>query len=157
MKSIKKATVYFMTLIACVAMMACSSNSDDAGSGGKSLSAKIDGADFVANSITIGATITNNVLVIQGGKSNGETIRANIMNYTGAGTYTTGNSLSNASSMNYITLTPVATWTSTFNIGSGTLVVSSDTGSKIEGTFNFQGVNGGASKSITNGKFSIEY
>lgn len=155
----KKVKFSLIAIFACLFAISCSS-SDDLGLGGdgsKSLSAKIDGANFEAAGLTTSAIVTNGVLTIQGGKSNGETIRITIFNYKGAGTYKTGDNISNTSGMNYITLTPIATWSSTFNIGSGTLVVSSDSGSKVQGTFEFNGVNGSASKNITNGMFSIEY
>jgi hypothetical protein len=155
MKNLK---ISLIAIIGCLIMFSCSSNDSGLeGSGGKSLSVKIDGNSFKAAGLTTSAIVTNGILTVQGGKSNGETVRLTIMNYTGAGTYTTGDNLSNMNSMNYITLTPIATWSSTFNIGSGTLVVSSDSGSKVEGTFEFVGVNGNASKNFTEGKFSIEY
>jgi hypothetical protein len=156
MKNLK---ISLIAIFACLFVTSCSSSDDLGlgGSGGKSLSVKIDGSSFNASELTTSAIVTNGILTIQGGKTNGETLRVTIMNYTGAGTYKTGDNISNVNSMNYITLSPVATWSSAFDIGSGTLVVSSDSGSKVEGTFNFVGVNGSSSKNFTEGKFSIEY
>ena len=156
MKNLK---ISLIAIFACLFVTSCSSSDDLGlgGSGGKSLSVKIDGSSFNASELTTSAIVTNGILTIQGGKTNGETLRVTIMNYTGAGTYKTGDNISNVNSMNYITLSPVATWSSAFDIGSGTLVVSSDSGSKVEGTFNFVGVNGNSSKNFTEGKFSIEY
>lgn len=157
MKTLKIKTITAL-LIFTTLMISCSdddSDGDSGNEGGEFLTAKVDGQNFSANDLTIGATITNGVFVVQGGKSDGTTIRINVINYSGTGTYTFGDSLGNTNSINYITLTPVATWASTFNIGSGTLTVTSDSGGKAEGTFSFTGFNAddSSTKNITSGEF----
>lgn len=157
MKNLK---ISLIAIFACLFVTACGSSDDlglGGGDGGKTLTVKIDGTNYSAASLTTSAIVTNGILTIQGGKTNGETIRVTIMNYTGVGTYKTGDNISNTNSMNYITLTPIATWSSTFNIGSGSITVTKDTGSEIEGTFNFVGVNGNSSKNFTDGKFAMNY
>lgn len=169
MKLIKKIT-YVMFLFAAVAFTACSSDDDgDNNNGGNGngngdgnasefLTAKIDGTDFEAAqdpAVIVAASIGNGVLSIQGGQNDGQTIRATINGYDGPGTYTTGDNLANVNQLMYVTLTPVATWMSTFNIGSGTLVVTSDDGEVVEGTFSFEGFNAedNTTKNITEGSF----
>jgi hypothetical protein len=125
------------------------------GGGDEVLTAKIDGKNYQASELTIGAVLNGEILAIQGGTNSGETIRINIINYTGVGTYRTGDGLANLNSVSYITLNPVATWSSTFDIGSGTIEITSEDGSVVEGTFSFIGISGNTDKNITNGVFKV--
>jgi hypothetical protein len=164
MKTIKK-TVY--AIIVCVALIltGCSKNNDDgagagdpSGMGSEFLTAKVNGTSFEAAqdpAVIVGATVSNGIMAFQGGKNDGETIRGTITGYNGPGTYTTGDDISNANSLTYLTLTPVASWMSTFNIGSGTVTVTSDNGTTIEGTFSFEGFNAAdqSTKNISEGRF----
>jgi len=165
MKTLKSA-IYLVLVCTTVLFTACKSddnnNEEEGGQGGgggtEFLTAKVDGVDFEAAqdlAVIVGAQVSGSVLAFQGGKNNGETIRGTINDYNGVGTYRTGNDISNVNSLSYITLTPIAAWTSTFNIGSGTLEVTSDDGTTIEGTFTFEGFNGSdqTTKTITQGNF----
>jgi hypothetical protein len=166
MKTFKK-SAYLVMLCVAVMFTACKSddnnNEEEGGQGGGSngtefLTAKVDGVDFEAAqdpAVIVSAAVNNNVMAFQGGKNNGETIRGTLNDYSGVGTYRTGNDISNVNSLTFLTLTPVAAWTSTFNIGSGTIEVTSDDGSIIEGTFAFEGFNGAdqTTKTITQGNF----
>lgn len=165
MKTFKK-SIYFLLLFTAVAVSSCSNdddNNDDEGQnnnngGTEFLTAKVDGTDFEAAqdpAIIVGATVSNNIMAFQGGKNNGETIRGTINDYNGVGTYLTGNDISNLNSLGYITLTPVAAWTSTFDIGSGMIEVTFDDGNTIEGTFTFEGFNAQdqTTKTVTQGNF----
>ena len=80
------------------------------------------------------------------------------MNYNGVGTYKTGDSASNTSSMIYGTVNPVASWTSTFTIGNGTITVTEETDAAVKGTFSFTGENNSSSavttKTVTEGTFN---
>jgi len=143
---------YIFCAIFLMQVASCSSN-DDIGSGDEVLTAKVDGKNYEASILTIGAVLNGKILAIQGGTNSGETIRINITNYTGVGIYKTGDALTNVNSVSYITLTPLATWSSTFNIGSGTIEVHSENGSVVEGIFSFEGVSGNVTKNITNGVF----
>ncbi|QNM84668.1 hypothetical protein H9W90_10715 [Polaribacter pectinis] len=152
MKTLQKILLF----ISATVLISCSATDNDLGvSGEGSFSAKVNGEEFISLSVSVGATVANNVLAVQGSKSSGEFIRLNIMNYTGVGTYKTGDAVTNASSMIYGTINPVASWTSTFNIGSGTVIVTEETATTVTGTFSFEGVNTNAgNKTITEGKFS---
>jgi hypothetical protein len=165
MKTFKSA-IYLVLVCTTVLFTACKSddnnNEEEGGQGGGAgtefLTAKVDGVDFEAAqdpAVIVSATVSSNVMAFQGGKNNGETIRGTINDYNGVGTYRTGNDISNVNSLSYLTLTPVAAWTSTFNIGSGTIEVTSDDGTTIEGTFSFEGFNGAdqTTKTITQGNF----
>ncbi len=166
MKTLKK-SIYLILLSTAVMFTACNKDDDnnDQGqnnqqnnNGAEFLTAKVDGVMFEAAqdpAVIVSASIGNSVLAVQGGKNNGETIRATINNYTGVGTYLTGNDISNPNSLTYLTLNPVASWMSTFNIGTGTLEVTFDDGETIEGTFSFEGFNAQdqTTKTITEGNF----
>ncbi|MEM7186781.1 MAG: DUF6252 family protein [Bacteroidota bacterium] len=165
MKTFKK-SIYLFLLCASVVFTACKKDDDNNDEGQNNqnnggtefLTAKVDGVDFEAAqdpAVIVGATVSNNVLAFQGGKNNGETIRGTINDYNGVGTYVTGNDISNPNSLTYLTLTPTATWISTFNIGSGTVEVTFDDGNTIEGTFSFDGFNAQdqTTKSVTQGNF----
>ena len=127
-------------------MIACS-NDDDSGNSddpamntaAEFLTAKVDGVDFSAMEVSVTATTSNGVLSLVGGDSTGNTFQIAIQNYAGVGTYVTGDVVTNSNAMSYITVTPVALWTSTFDTGTGMLEVTSDDGSIIEGTFEFLG------------------
>ncbi len=166
MKTIKR-TIYLSLVLVAMVMTGCSKSNDDDGAnnnnsnttgGDEYLRAKVNGATFEAAqtpAVIVSGTISNNVLTLHGGQNDGQTIRATINGYSGAGTYTTGDGLSNTNSLSYITISPVATWMSTFNIGSGTLTVSSDDGTTIMGSFSFDGFNAQdqTTKNITEGEF----
>ena len=133
MKTIKK-TMYVVMVFTAILFTACSTNDDDnnddddgGNSGGAEfVTAKIDGVAFEAAqdpAVIVGATSGNNLLTFQGGTNQGNTLRGSIFNYNGAGTYTTGDGITNVNSLSYITL-PANMWTSTFDIGTGTLTVT---------------------------------
>jgi len=164
MKTIKK-TMYLVMIFTAVLFTACSTSDDDnddgddgGNSGGSEfVTAKINGASFEAAqspAVIVAATSGNDLLTFHGGNNEGNTLRGSIFNYTGVGTYTTGDNITNVNSLSYITL-PANMWTSTFDIGTGTLTVTSDDGTTVEGTFSFEGYNASdqTTKTITEGKF----
>lgn len=155
MKNLK--TVFLLAFVSI--LISCSDSTDeDLGLTGEgTFTAKVDGTDFASLKATVGATVTSGVAAIQGSNAGGEYIRINIANYNGVGTYKTGDALTNTSSISYGTVNPVAAWMSTFNIGNGTIEITSDTATEISGTFTFTGVNasaGNSTKTVTEGKFS---
>ena len=155
MKNLKKV---FLLMCLSVFVISCSDATDeDLGTNGEgTFTANVAGTDFESLKVTVGAQVTNGVAAIQGSNSQGNYIRINIASYTGVGTYKTGNALSNLNSISYGTISPVAMWMSTFDIGSGTIEITEDTDSTISGTFSFTGFNASDSstKNITNGSFS---
>ena len=165
MKTIKK-TIYVTFLCLSVILASCSSsddnndgdnNDDGGGNGTEFLTAKVDGSNFEAAqspAVIVGATSGNGLMTFQGGTNEGKTIRGSVFNYDGVGTYTTGDNITNVNSLMYITL-PNNAWSSTFDIGSGIITITSDDGSTIEGTFSFEGYNADnqTTKTITEGSF----
>lgn len=163
MKRLNFKTV-FILLSFVFAYTSCGDDDDDSSSGDEYLTAKVGGTSFVASTdpaTIIGATITNDLLAVQGGDNSGNTISFQIFGYTGTGTYKTGDNLSSTNSINYITITPsVTTWsssgvTSIAGITPGTIDVVSEDGSTVEGTFSFEGYNASdkTKKIVTEGKF----
>ncbi len=160
-----KIKILLITFLTVFAFTSCNNNDDDeGGSGGDEfLTAKIDGADFAASTspaTIIGATITNGLLVVQGGDNSGNTISFQIFGYTGIGTYATADALTSTNGIRYITISPVATWdssgvTSITGIAPGTIEVTIDDGVTVEGTFSFEGYNASdmSTKNITQGEF----
>ena len=102
MKKLKN--VFFFVCLS--ALISCSDATDeDLGiSGEGSFTAKVDGVIFTSLKATVGASVSNEVAAIQGSKSDGEYIRINILNYTGVGTYTTGDAVTNVNSIQYGTV-----------------------------------------------------
>jgi len=163
MKTIKK-TMYLVMLFTAVLFTACSTNddddNDDDGSSGGSefVTAKVNGTDFEAAqdpAVIVGATVSNGVLAVHGGKNNGETLRLTIGSYNGVGTYSAGESITSVNSLMYVTISPVAAWTTIFDLATGTIEITSDDGTTVEGTFSFEGYNAAdqTTKTITVGKF----
>lgn len=164
MKLLNFKTVFILLSFA-FAFTSCNNDDDDNGaSGDEYLTAKIDGTNFAASkdpATIIGATISNGLLAVQGGDNSGNTISFQIFGYTGVGTYKTADNLTSTNSIGYITISPsFATWnssgiTSITGITPGTIEVTSDDGTTVEGTFSFEGYNASdkSKKTVTDGKF----
>ena len=155
MKNLKS----FLLLVCVSVFVSCSDATDeDLGlSGEGTFTAKVDGANFASLKATVGASVASGTASIQGSNAGGEYIRITLTNYNGTGTYKTGDAVTNASSIQYGTIDPVAAWVSTFNLGNGTIEVTEETSTTITGTFSFTGINssaGNSTKTVTEGKFS---
>ncbi len=159
-----KQLALFLTVVALLA--SCSKDDDDNGNGGDEfLTAKIDGADYAASqspAIIVGAQSTNGILSVQGGDNNGNTINMAIQNYTGVGTYTSGDNLTNGNMIQYLQIKPaVAGWGSNLatavvgGLTAGSIKITSDDGTTVEGTFSFEGYNATdmTKKMVTQGDF----
>ncbi len=153
MKNLQK---FSLLLLITLISISCSSSDDDNPTGGDAfLTAKVAGTDFASMDVSVSATVTSTILVVQGSNAGGDFIRFNISSYNGVGTYNTGDNLTNTNSIMYGTITPVASWTSTFNIGNGTIEITEDSATHVKGTFSFLGYNGSTDrKEITEGNFS---
>jgi hypothetical protein len=178
MKTIKK-TIYVTFLCLSVILASCSSSDDDNGGDGDNggaggaeyLTAKIAGNDWAASTdiaSLIGAeTGTSNgttVMTIQGSTNDGDYIQIVIQNYDGEGTYTTGDDIQNTNSLSYgelVGTTGIDLWSNGFisalisGVGTGQIVVESDSNGVISGTFTFNGYNAAdeSTKNVTVGKF----
>ncbi len=158
MKILKNFTLLLLT-VSLIMTTSCNNDDDteDSNPSGEHVTAKIDGTNWAAttNFDTTSATINSDVFILQGSDEVGNAIRINLYNYTGPGTYKTGDNLSNLSSISYVSITPVASWMSTFDIGSGTINITTEDGSIAEGSFTFEGYNANdmSTKSFTEGSF----
>ena len=173
MKNLKQIMLFVM-VGSLLTFTSCSKDDDGDGDsikgGSEFLTVKIDGASFSASTdpaSLISAVVDSGVLAVQGSTNDGEYLRFNILNYTGTGTYTTGDALTNSNLIQYGDIsTPTVAWISSgiISLGNssatGTITVTSDDGSTIEGTFTFTGYNASdmSTKSFTEGEFkaSIE-
>ena len=121
------------------------------------LTAKIDGVSFEADALTIASTLSTPIWTVQGNNATGTTIRLTVQNYSGVGTYNFGG-LTNPNTGVVIT-DPIGNplgWTSFGTAdNSGSVTVTSDDGTTVEGTFAFEGVGGNpvSTKLITEGTF----
>lgn len=171
MKNFNQLTILFLSILL-FSFSGCSDDDDDDNnnnnSGDQYFTAKVDGVDFEAAqspAVIIGAVASNGVLAVQGGQNNGNTINFSIPNYTGVGTYTTGDNVQNMNLIQYVTISPVGGWLSngvTALVGGltpGTIEITSDDGTTVEGTFSFDGYNGQdqTTKVITDGKFKANF
>lgn len=178
MRTLKQFMLFTM-LFGAFAFSSCSSDDDGGNSGGNGggggnggnefLTAKIDGADFAAAqspAVIVGAQSTNGVLVVQGGNNNGDTISMTISSYNGVGTYTTGDQIANTNGIMYLEINPSSnSWASnlaTAALGTlqpGTIEITSDNGTTVEGTFSFEGYNANdmSVKMVTQGEFKANF
>lgn len=157
----KKSILIVLTIVSLSLVNCNKDNAEDTNPSGEFVTCKVDGVDFSASADydTTAATKTNGILTIQGSDNSGKAIHVLIHNYIGEGTYHTGDNLSNTNSLSYITVNPVASWMSTFDVGSGTLEVTTDDDNTVEGAFFFEGYNADnqTTKSITNGSFKANF
>ncbi len=159
MKTFKKLSILFFLALLCVS---CSSNDEDnpiEGSDGF-LTAKIEGDSFSSIEISLSAIKSTNqngtALNMQGSNSVGNFIGIGIFNYNGVGTYKTGNAVGNANSLTYGTVNPLESWISTLIAGDGTIEITAETDTHVEGTFTFTGEGkNNSTKTITEGKFRL--
>lgn len=134
-------------------------NNDPSGGGDEYLTAKIDGSDFEAATSPaslISGVVNGTVFNVQGGNNSGKTIRLTVQGYSGPGTYDFGG-LTNPN-MGVLIEDPLNPTTTTFTTfgqsgNAGSVTITSDDGSTVEGTFEFTGSNGSTQRSVTSGVF----
>lgn len=122
------------------------------------MTAKIDGSDFNAN-VAVQASGGSGVLGIMGSNTVGKAINITLSSYSGPGTYAFGGLANTSSALWQETLTSEGGY-STFGgpAGIGEIVVSSDDGETVEGTFSFTGRNSeGNTRTVTEGVFSAPW
>lgn len=158
MKIFKKIGLLFLLTLTIVS---CSKNDNgnETSAEGDFFTAKIDGTDWSAFTGPPDTVAWNEahagLVVIQGSDANGTAITMNIMNYNGTGTY----DFTQAGFIQYVigpTQTNSGSWVANSASGtSGSVIITSDDGSVIEGTVSFTGLNpqDNTRKVITDGKF----
>ena len=148
-----------------LAFMACTNdNGQDVSGGAEEFVAEVAGVgtvsaskDFDTISGTKIGTSGSNTVVLQGTDNSGKGFMLRLSTYNGTGTYDLG--FSNiANTATYIGGTAAGQQYSTSYQGtSGKIVVSSDDGKRLEGTFEFVGKlnNTSAAVTVTNGTFKV--
>ena len=97
------------------------------------VNAKVDGNNYSNSSFFAPmATVAANTLIIQSSTDSGKSIQIQIQNFNGAGTYNVGGDITRGY-VNYMTLSPITTYTSVR--GSGTVTVEESTDAFVKGTF----------------------
>ncbi len=165
MKMLQKLSNFLM-IVSMVLLGACS-NDDDGGGGGSTagyhVTAKVDGESYSNSSLFApSAIITNGVLNIQSSDNSGNAIQIQVPNYSGPGTYNSGNNNIMNGYINYLkagaSIGQFQNFTSVR--GDGVVVITSETDTEIEGTFSgtaFENVdNSTQSVEITDGSFRAE-
>lgn len=93
MKTMKNKILFLLALsVFSFALVSCSNDEDDPNNqtSGHFLKASVDGASY-SSYVEPTAVITNGILNLQSSDSKGNSIQIQITNYTGTGTYTSGN------------------------------------------------------------------
>lgn len=160
-------TVFFsILLLGVLTINSCSKNDDNGDKPGENseyLTAKVNGSNYTGGSEHgdfISATISSGVLVFQGTNNSGSGINFTIVNYTGEGSYKTGDHIENMNLIQYVEVSPMGAWSSNgvlteLGLEPGEINVTKQTNNHVEGTFKFVGFNpqDESTKSITEGKF----
>jgi len=156
MKTMNK--ILFVLLFS-AALTSCKKSGGDAIATSGNMNAKIDGSAWSA-SLAVQATSTSGVLSV-GGTGTGGQINLTIGSYTGPKTYAVGAAGGPGTSAMYtLTSAPFTSHSATFVLGSGTIVVTSESSGFVEGTFSFDGKNNSGpavtTKVITEGSFKAK-
>ncbi len=162
MKTLKTISI---VLLATVFFTSCSKDDDNnawvpaAGSGDYYMKGKVDGSQY-SNSAFFApsATLNAGVLTIQSSTDGGNSMQIQIPNFDGAGTYHSGGNVLANGYINYMTLSPLRTYTSVR--GSGSVEVTEVTETYIKGTFSAVAPENQetptASVTITEGDFKVK-
>lgn len=154
-------------LLFIIAFMACSNDDgQDVSGSGEEFTAEVAGVGTISASKdfdTVSGTKISaggaNVVVLQGTDNSGKGFMIRFTTYNGPGTYDLG--FGNiANSATYIGGIAMGEQYSTAYQGtSGKIIVTSDDGKRIEGTFEFVGKvnNTSAAMTVTNGKFKVNF
>jgi len=124
------------------------------------LTVKIDGVNFSDDNnavVSAGADQTE-FYQITGIDDSGNRITLNLTSPTSEGTFspTAGDGIT---ALTYIQNSPLVVWSASEDVGSGTVIVTENNATYIEGTFLFTGVNpadSGSTKEFTEGSFKAK-
>ena len=161
MKTLKILSLFLLASMVLVSCKKDDDGGDDPQAASGTLMASVDGTSFESDASLTQVQVLNNgsVLAITGPKAQ-ETIQFNVNAYSGVGTY----DVSPTTIASYGIVTdpsdPVGSVITYVAVTDGELRISEDTGSNIQGTFSFVGVNPlDTSDTVTvrNGSFNIDY
>lgn len=118
------------------------------------MSAKIEGADWSA-SLTLQATYQNGVVAIAGQDGQVRQIQLRVINPSGTGDYPIG---ANATTTLTTGVSQNDIYSASIVAGSGSVSFTKLSSTEAEGSFSFTARNtAGATKSVTNGSFSVKF
>ena len=156
-----------------LAIASCSKKDDDGGDNNNvevgTLTAKVNGANFSGSVVAIATETTvagTTIIRLQASDASGKAIVILINAYTGENTYEISDANTSVNTASYTETNinnPASSpsWVAPFNSSGkvGEVTISEKTATTIKGTFNFEGKeqNGTSMKSITDGKFNLEF
>jgi len=159
-------TIKILSLLLFVGLAFTACKSDDDGGDNPSnaegsLTAKVNGASFESDPSLTQVQLLNNgtVLAITGPKAQ-ETIQFNVNAYSGVGTYDVSPTTIASYGIVRDPNDPVGSAETYVAVTDGELNISQDSGTNIQGTFSFVGVNPmdpSDTVNITDGAFNIDY
>lgn len=163
MKTMKNKILFLLALsVFSFALVSCSNDEDDPNNqtSGHFLKASVDGASY-SSYVEPTAVITNGILNLQSSDSKGNSIQIQITNYTGTGTYTSGNNDITKGYINYLNMISVGNVKSYTSVrGTGSVVINEVTGNSVKGTFTataYENISGSTNKvEITSGDFNAK-
>lgn len=145
--------------LCCAVLGACGDDNGTNNGGGDDsnlLTATIDGTAYTSNSSVTAVRAGDNSLTITGMSSNNRALKIELPPVTQAGTFDAGPGFGAVVTYN-IGLSPYVT---SANGGTGTVVVTSISSSRVAGTFAVTTVGTGGTvgnRVITNGKFNVKF
>ena len=153
----------FVMLLTTMVLVSCSKDDDsddpvNDSPSGNTLTAKIDGAEWVA-SLAVVASSDPIVVSITGSDSNAAQLMFSINNPAGAGTYTLGGSLTNPNLGRWTQgVGQNDTYTTLLGQGAGTVTITEFSETGFKGTFEFTARNGIQTEvSISDGEFNATF
>ena len=157
MKTIKLLTV--LVLISSIAFVSCKKDEDDSvipETENGTMSLKYGGTSWSAT-LNVQAIKSGQTIVITGTDSNSKQVQIQISRATSTGTYEltfgSGHTFRWTESTN-----PKDSFMANGTLGSGTVIITELSDSKIAGTFSFTGISVGfTEREITDGKFDVKF
>lgn len=139
-------------------LSSCSSDDDTSGSEQSDffLTAKIDGANFSRDFVTVSAFPDESDVYIITAVDEASSIGLSLESPISTGTFTP--TVGGLTVLFYQEISPYAVWEATEDGGSGTITITENTATYIKGTFSFTGINplDDSKKVITEGKFKAQ-
>jgi hypothetical protein len=145
-------------LILSIAVSSCSSDDDssDSGQGDYFLTAKIDGVNYSRDFVTVSNSPDVTDVYIISGVGDGSSIGLTLESPISTGTFSP--TAGRLTVLFYQENDPFMMWGATEDAGSGTITITANNATSIEGTFSFTGINpiDDSTKVITEGKFKAQ-
>lgn len=156
LKSIFPKTVLFLLFITIVSSSCSSDDDSNPGQDGYYLTAKVDGADYSTDFVTISAFQDNTDIYLISGVGEESSFGFSLESPVSIGTFSA--TTSEDIVLFYQVINPYAVWSATEVAGSGTITITENSASYVKGTFSFTGANPADDtlKVITEGKFKAQ-